>query len=495
MSMNEIRGRRAARWLTALLLAGGTSATAMAQFPSDGGMLLPGLVQPPSAQPATSQTPSGSVTPIRYEATQNAVVVPTADPIEATPQPAPVVPLQAAPVVPITAEVQPSFTMPAAAIPVAPEATPVLAVAAIPVEPAPSAAVVESAFATSESKPGPKIEDRPVVDKPFRTAVKLVPNRPVVQAVPVQNFQKPEETPAPVRRIPERTLVPVRHMEEQATLVESVAAPEPVREQPKSLGEGEPPLRRPTTFGTTRLVLGSTEQQSAEAPAHIPVVATAPASSTTPVAASGGAAASSVASTPSSSGEAGGSCSSCGSHGCHGCTLGDMWRCLLAPSTRVPVLGSTEQSIFMLQRNNALAEYFTVYREDFFPATGAALNATGIRHLEGIVHRLGLTGAPVKVEVTGNGALDQQRRLAVVDAIVRLGVPPAEAQQRVTFGKTIAEGLRGLDIQVIPYPNLRRGGGGGSGGSGSGGGMGGAAGFGGGGGGGGGGFGGYGGYR
>ena len=50
-----------------------------------------------------------------------------------------------------------------------------------------------------------------------------------------------------------------------------------------------------------------------------------------------------------------------------------------------------------MQRDNALAEYFVVYREDWLD-TKFILNGSGERHVDGIIRRLGMIGAPVKVE-------------------------------------------------------------------------------------------------
>ena len=149
----------------------------------------------------------------------------------------------------------------------------------------------------------------------------------------------------------------------------------------------------------------------------------------------------------------------------------------MAPATVPPVLGSTTQSIYMIQRNSALANYFVVYREDFLAGT-TTLNDTGYRHIDGIIRRLNFTGAPVKVEPVGNNDIDQRRRATVVDALVRNGVSPAEAQARVVLGSGDAEGLRGLDIEVLPYPNLGQGNGGGGLGGGLGNGLGSLGGFG-----------------
>ena len=89
-----------------------------------------------------------------------------------------------------------------------------------------------------------------------------------------------------------------------------------------------------------------------------------------------------------------------------------------------------------------------VYEEDWYIGT-ANLNGSGARHLDGIIRRLGTTGAPVRVEPSGSPELDALRRLMVTDALIRAGMPPAEAQARVVLGGTRAEGLRYDDIEAV----------------------------------------------
>ena len=101
-----------------------------------------------------------------------------------------------------------------------------------------------------------------------------------------------------------------------------------------------------------------------------------------------------------------------------------------------------------MQRENALAEYFVVYREDW-NHNKFILNDTGIRHVDGMIRRLGLIGAPVKVEPTGIAELDAKRLSAVVEILVQSGVSAQEAASRVILGTTRAEGLRYHDIDTL----------------------------------------------
>src|SRR5207245_8945395 len=99
-------------------------------------------------------------------------------------------------------------------------------------------------------------------------------------------------------------------------------------------------------------------------------------------------------------------------------------------------------------RNNALGEYFVVYREDWLNGT-TTLNESGERHLDGIIRRLGMTGAPVKVEPTGIAELDAVRRAALTDVLIHAGLPAPEASARVVIGGTRAEGLRNASIEAL----------------------------------------------
>ena len=154
-----------------------------------------------------------------------------------------------------------------------------------------------------------------------------------------------------------------------------------------------------------------------------------------------------------------------GSHCKHGQT--SFWVCARTPATIVPPLGSSVRGVFDMQRENALGEYFVVYREDWLDAK-FILNDSGIRHVDGITRRLGLIGAPVKVEPTGIAELDSRRVLAIVEKLVQSGVSPQEAGSRVILGTTRAEGLRYQDIENLNGRSGRNGGsGGGNGGFGS----------------------------
>jgi hypothetical protein len=139
----------------------------------------------------------------------------------------------------------------------------------------------------------------------------------------------------------------------------------------------------------------------------------------------------------------------CGKSGkCGKCGFEDCLSCMLAPATVPPPLGYTVREAFGMQRTNALGEYFVVYREDWLQGR-PLLNDTGARHVAGIIRRLGMIKAPLKVEPTGNEELDARRKVALIELLVDAGVPPADASARIIPGATRAEGLRFKDIEAI----------------------------------------------
>jgi hypothetical protein len=145
-----------------------------------------------------------------------------------------------------------------------------------------------------------------------------------------------------------------------------------------------------------------------------------------------------------------GFCQDCGPRVSFCEVLGFHWCCCKAPATVPPPLGANVRTANDVMRSNALGEYFVVYREDWLANT-ANLNESGERHLGGIIRRLGMAGAPVKVEPSGIPALDALRRAAVSDMLIQAGVPPQDAIARVVVGGTRAEGLRDASIEALYF--------------------------------------------
>jgi hypothetical protein len=102
--------------------------------------------------------------------------------------------------------------------------------------------------------------------------------------------------------------------------------------------------------------------------------------------------------------------------------------------------------VFAAQRGNALDEFFTVYREDF-DQDSDTLNPTGERHINGIARRFEQCKGMVKVEPSGDPALDERRKSAVISELSRAGIPAAAAAERVQGGTTRADGLPSADIE------------------------------------------------
>jgi len=122
--------------------------------------------------------------------------------------------------------------------------------------------------------------------------------------------------------------------------------------------------------------------------------------------------------------------------------------CACTPATSVPPLGDAVRRTFDTQVVNALGEYFVIYREDWLQQS-STLNPTGLRHFDGIVRRLHRGLSPIKVEPTGDAAVDEARRAAVVSLLIDKGFPALEAQAMVVVQGTRAEGLRHQHIEQV----------------------------------------------
>lgn len=135
---------------------------------------------------------------------------------------------------------------------------------------------------------------------------------------------------------------------------------------------------------------------------------------------------------------------------------GNLRTCKIPPTGAV-ANGAVVRSIFERQKQLAMAEYFVVYREDFL-TNSATINDTGLRHVSGIYKRLDTINDSILVEPTGNAKLDEQRRDAVIRALIELGAPSG-VSGRIAAGTTRAEGLRYEDVPSVGRRNPLSGGG------------------------------------
>lgn len=87
-----------------------------------------------------------------------------------------------------------------------------------------------------------------------------------------------------------------------------------------------------------------------------------------------------------------------------------------------------------------------MFREDF-DRDADTLNPTGERHIGGIARRFNQTQANVKIEPSGDVALDQRRIATVISELTKAGVPVEVASGRVQSGNTRAEGMPAADIE------------------------------------------------
>jgi hypothetical protein len=100
-----------------------------------------------------------------------------------------------------------------------------------------------------------------------------------------------------------------------------------------------------------------------------------------------------------------------------------------------------------VQVANREAARMTLYEFDFLPC-GALLNPHGQRQLVKIAALLPKTFASVTIETSGNPALDEARRLFVINALA--GGPFPIVPERVVAGWPLENGLRGIEAYFTP---------------------------------------------
>jgi hypothetical protein len=131
---------------------------------------------------------------------------------------------------------------------------------------------------------------------------------------------------------------------------------------------------------------------------------------------------------------------------------GHLWYCLgLEPELQSEPLGASVDATYRNHVANGIAAGLVLYRYDFVDNT-ANLNTRGQDQVARIAALLAHNGYVVIVErLPSNPKLAEARRLAVLNQLLRSGIrlPP----ERVVIGAPIANGLRGVEAEVI-YQNL-----------------------------------------
>ncbi len=122
----------------------------------------------------------------------------------------------------------------------------------------------------------------------------------------------------------------------------------------------------------------------------------------------------------------------------------------IRPATVPEPLGAAVDRIFKIQANLAYADHFVFYECEWV-GTSAELAPYGKFHVAEVIRRWATTDAPVVIEINLNDAINQKRRLALVNAFAKAGVP--DPDRRVVVGFSRAEGLYG-DEAVMLYPQL-----------------------------------------
>ena len=412
------RWGRTARWVATGLLVAGAGVSGRADEP---GPLKAILVEVPGGPPIIKYVPVAPPVAAQPPATGGPPVVAPAKPTVVVSHPPP-------------PAAGPSVVMPGPEAPVAP-AGPLMRVA-----PTPSAAVV-SPDPVAPAMPAGIAPQPTTSDAATSPAPSVVASpTPTPPAVVTQAPTSPATPSAVVQPSPTISTAPTA----PALVVEPTAPTAPAEvgqpQAPATIAQPSPgplvstPMPLPPTV-TSQAAHQSPPPVSSPEPTSAPDLVPAPPSSMGPIEA--------AFAKPASPGHE--TCATCGSGGGF---LDRHFPCAKTPATVVPPLGSSLRSVFDMQRANALAEYFVVYREDWLDGT-TSFNPSGMRHLGGIIRRLGMVAAPIRVEPSGDPALDHQRRVAVVESLVRSGVPVGDPAARVIIGGTRAEGLQYQDIEIL----------------------------------------------
>ncbi len=122
----------------------------------------------------------------------------------------------------------------------------------------------------------------------------------------------------------------------------------------------------------------------------------------------------------------------------------------LLPATVPEPLGATVNGVFKVQANLAYADHFVIYEMEWKGLT-AELSPYGRFHILEMARRWGTTPAPIVIEVNLDDKVNEQRRMTVVNALAKTGVPDPE--RRVVVGFSRAEGLFG-DEAMFLYPQF-----------------------------------------
>ncbi|VTT99719.1 unnamed protein product [Gemmataceae bacterium] len=443
--MTNGTGRTARRAIAALIGLGGLGVYATAQQPK------PPLVVKSSGTPGVYEvagpTPAAYLPPTVIPG----VPVQPADPPVVAREPAPVAPLTpASHVAPVAAKpgVLPGVPVPPAAptasvatAPAVPPKPPALIAApAVSAKPVPAAPTPPVEFVREQMPLAPLPPAGLAPPATTQAAVSEGPLAPVAATVPAPQAPKPVAPPAASLNAlvaPEAALAKPRVIVEarstQTAAADLPAAPPAAVKVP---GVPSPPvLLAPVPAAQTPVVPTAPRvppapvAQASPTPGVVPTVRNPV--SPAPVA--------SQADEPAvvADEEPGASCARCGKG--HSC-------CVCVPATVPPPVGASVRAAFATQRANALDDSTVIYCEDFDAGTDR-LNPTGERHVAGIARRFDQTRGPVKVEPTGDPALDLRRTSTVISALTKAGVPVQVAASRVQGGVSRAEGMPATDIE------------------------------------------------
>ena len=130
-----------------------------------------------------------------------------------------------------------------------------------------------------------------------------------------------------------------------------------------------------------------------------------------------------------------------------GCRNLGYWRCADIPYGAIPQpLGTFACQWQTAQAERAELDDFVVYQYEWLDRQ-ATLSPFGSKHVAGLLPRLPESVQSVRIEPSGDFALDQQRQLALVNALAEAGI--ADSANRVELGYGNAEPLYGVEAPLV----------------------------------------------
>jgi hypothetical protein len=133
--------------------------------------------------------------------------------------------------------------------------------------------------------------------------------------------------------------------------------------------------------------------------------------------------------------------------GCAWCTD----ECADIPCGAIPPPAGTYSCQWQTEQiDRAQQDFFVIHQTEWYLG-GKQLGPDGRKHVSQIAKRLGEASSPVIVAASDDDKLNAARKKAIVDSLLKLGVPDADS--RVVSGDSQAEGMYGQE--AVRYGTAR----------------------------------------